>query len=164
MVGEMVGDCASSLRTVLFSSWCSCFIILYWFLLHNEVSQPHVHIPSLLSLPPTPCLYPTHPGHRRAPSWAPCAIQQAPTGYFTRGRVCMSVQPPNSSHRLFPSSGPQIHSLHLCLYSCPGHRFICTIFLDSKYVLVKLLSRVRLFATPWTVAYLSPLSMGFSRQ
>ena len=29
---------------------------------------------------------------------------------------------------------------------------------------VKLLSRVRLFATPWTIAYQSPLSMGFSRR
>ena len=29
---------------------------------------------------------------------------------------------------------------------------------------VKLLNRVRLFATPWTVAYQSPPSMGFSRQ
>ena len=31
-------------------------------------------------------------------------------------------------------------------------------------VKVKLLSRVRLFPTPWTVAYQAPLSMGFSRQ
>ena len=29
---------------------------------------------------------------------------------------------------------------------------------------MKALSRVRLFATPWTVAYRAPLSMGFSRQ
>ena len=29
---------------------------------------------------------------------------------------------------------------------------------------MKLLSHVRLFATPWTVAYQAPLSMGFSRQ
>ena len=29
---------------------------------------------------------------------------------------------------------------------------------------VKLLSRVRLFATPWTVAYQAPSSMEFSRQ
>ena len=29
---------------------------------------------------------------------------------------------------------------------------------------VKLLSHVQLFATPWTVAYQAPLSMGFSRQ
>ena len=28
----------------------------------------------------------------------------------------------------------------------------------------KLLSRVRLFATPWTAAYQAPPSMGFSRQ
>ena len=28
----------------------------------------------------------------------------------------------------------------------------------------KLLSRVRLLATPWTAAYQAPLSMGFSRQ
>ena len=29
---------------------------------------------------------------------------------------------------------------------------------------MKLLSRVRLFATPWTVAYQAPPSMGFSSQ
>ena len=31
-------------------------------------------------------------------------------------------------------------------------------------VKVKSLSRIRLFATPWTVAHQAPLSMGFSRQ
>ena len=31
-------------------------------------------------------------------------------------------------------------------------------------VKVKSLSHVQLFATPWTVAYQAPLSMGFSRQ
>ena len=34
----------------------------------------------------------------------------------------------------------------------------------SRDFVVKLLSRVRLFATPWTVAYQGPLSVGFSRQ
>ena len=34
----------------------------------------------------------------------------------------------------------------------------------SMKVKVKSLSRVRLFATPWTVAYQAPPSMGFSRQ
>ena len=29
---------------------------------------------------------------------------------------------------------------------------------------MKLLSRVQLFATPWTVAYQAPRAMGFSRQ
>ena len=32
------------------------------------------------------------------------------------------------------------------------------------YVPVKLLSHVRLFATPWTIAHQAPLSMGFPRQ
>ena len=35
---------------------------------------------------------------------------------------------------------------------------------EALVPLLKLLSRVRLFATPWTVAYQAPLSMGFSRQ
>ena len=34
----------------------------------------------------------------------------------------------------------------------------------AKSVKVKSLSRVRLFATPWTVAYQASQSMGFSRQ
>ena len=33
-----------------------------------------------------------------------------------------------------------------------------------SYRKVKLLSRVRLLATPWTAAYQAPLSMGFARQ
>ena len=38
------------------------------------------------------------------------------------------------------------------------------IVLDYLKVKVRSLSRVRLFATPWTVAYQAPPSMGFSRQ
>ena len=34
----------------------------------------------------------------------------------------------------------------------------------GKNSIVKSLSHVGLFATPWTVAYQAPLSMGFSRQ
>ena len=37
-----------------------------------------------------------------------------------------------------------------------------TACIQSMKVKVKLLSRVRLFATPWTVAYQAPRSMGFS--
>ena len=35
---------------------------------------------------------------------------------------------------------------------------------DIMKMKVKSLSRVQLFATPWTVAYQEPQSMGFSRQ
>ena len=39
-----------------------------------------------------------------------------------------------------------------------------SIIMSMKWSQVKSLSRVWLFATPWTVAYQAPLSMGFSRQ
>jgi len=43
--------------------------------------------------------------------------------------------------------------------------FRCTVkWFSYTWSEVKSLSRVRLFATPWTVAYRAPLSMGFSRQ
>ena len=70
-----------------------------------------------------------------------------------------------------PSPTPRVYS-----ESCPS-RWWCHPTISSSVVpfsslplsifpsiKVKLLSRVRLFATPWTVAYQAPLSMGFSRQ
>ena len=62
------------------------------------------------------------------------------------------------------------------LYSVTKFASICDLILISQVLCfcsafnflqrkkVKLLSHVRLFATPWTVAYQAPLSMGFSRQ
>ena len=48
---------------------------------------------------------------------------------------------------------------------CSNYPTIALISHSSKVkVKVKLLSRVQLFATPWTVAYQAPPSMGFSRQ
>ena len=54
--------------------------------------------------------------------------------------------------------------LYLSVYS-KSHTFnpLCDVYFLSE-VKVKSLSRVQLFATPWTVAYHPPLSMGFSRQ
>ena len=43
-------------------------------------------------------------------------------------------------------------------------RFVEQEILTNQKVKVKSLSCVRLFATPWTVAYQAPPSMGFSRQ
>ena len=37
-------------------------------------------------------------------------------------------------------------------------------FLGEECKVVCVLSRVQVFATPWTVAHQAPLSMGFSRQ
>ena len=52
--------------------------MLCWFLTYNKVNQLYVHIYPLPLKPPThPHLTPL--SHRRAPSWAPCVIQQVPT-------------------------------------------------------------------------------------
>ena len=47
---------------------------------------------------------------------------------WTAARVYVSVL---LSQLIPPSPSPCVHSLCLSLYSCPTHRFICTIFLDS---------------------------------
>ena len=44
------------------------------------------------------------------------------------------------------------------------HMLILFCMLLYIKVKMKLLSRVRLFATPWTLVYQAPPSMGFSRQ
>ena len=102
----------------------------------NWISYMYTYIPSLLDLPPTPTPNPTHLGHHRAPSWAPCVIQQVPTSYLFYTWQCRYVNPNLSIHptppSLFPC--PHIHSLQLRLYSCPANRFIYTIFLDSTYM------------------------------
>ena len=46
----------------------------------------------------------------------------------------------------------------------PEKEFRIMIVSEVKWSEVKSLNCVRLFATPWTVAYWAPLSMGFSRQ
>ena len=60
-----------------------------------------------------------------------------------RGRERRETDGNGSSVLLLTNSCPEIH---------------------SQAVKVKSLSRVRLFVTPWTVAYQAPPSMGFSRQ
>ena len=61
--------------------------------------------------------------------------------------------------------------LHLCPTLCNSTDCICQVSLSMGFsrqeywpVPVKLLSRVRLFAIPWTLAYQAPPSMEFSRQ
>ena len=50
----------------------------------------------------------------------------------------------------------------MCLFTI----FVLAAFLTYLFLVMKVksLSRVRLFATPWTVEYQVPPSMGFSRQ
>ena len=70
----------------------------------------------------------------------------------------------NLSHPFLPLLCPQVSSLCLCLYFCPANRFISTSFLDSIYMCsVQSLSHVWLFATPWTAARQTSLSITISQ-
>ena len=68
-----------------------------------------------------------HLGYHRAPSGAPCAIEQVSIGYlfyWWHAHTSVSI----SVSQFIPPPYP----FHLCvLYSCPGNSFISTIFLDS---------------------------------
>ena len=111
------------------------------FPLYNKVNQLYVyiypHIPFLLHLPlalPIPPLQVVTKHGADLPGLCRCFPLAV---YFTFGSVYMSML---LSHFVpacpSPSPCPQVHSLHLCLYSCPAPRFIRTIFifLDSIYM------------------------------
>ena len=109
----------------------NCFTMVCQLLLYNNVNQLYIYIhPNISSLL---CLTPTLPippiqvdtKHRADLSLLcgcfPLAI------YFTFGSVYMSIP---LSHFVpaypSPSPCPQVHSLCLCLYSCPAPRFFRT--------------------------------------
>ena len=67
---------------------------------------------------------------------------------------------------LFKIFNWRIIALQCCVIYCHTFTWISHRYTWVSYVCkwVKSLSRVRLFATPWTVAHQAPPSMGFSRQ
>ena len=91
------------------------------------------HIPSLLHLPPTlpiPPLQVVTKPRADLPVLCSCFLLAI---CFTFGSVYMSM-PLTHFVPAYPSPSPcpQVHSLHLHLYSCPAPRFIRTFFfLDS---------------------------------
>ena len=63
-----------------------------------------------------------------------------------------------AAHQASPSMG---FSMHCVLNMRDG---VCWLLLFVQFISVQSLSRVRLFATPYTATYQALLSMGFSRQ
>ena len=96
------------------------------------------HISSLLHLPPSHPPYPTPLGVTKHVADLPVLCSCFPLAiYFTFGSVYMSMP---LSHfvpaYLSPSPCPQVHSLHLCLYSCPAPRFFRTFFFFRFHIYV----------------------------
>ena len=119
----------------------NCFTVLCQFLLYNKVNQPYAyiypHIPALLSLPPTPPIPPLQVVAKHQAD-LPVLCGCFPLAvYFTFGSIYMSV-PLSHFVPAYPSPSlcPQVHSLHLHLYSCPAPRFFRTIFFLIPYICV----------------------------
>ena len=115
--------------------------MLCQFLLYNKLNQLYIytypHNPSLLCLPPTLPIPPLQVDTKhRADLPVLCGCFPLAI-YFTYGSVYMSTL---LSHFVLaypsPSLCPQVHSLRLCLYSCPAPRFFRNFFfsLDSIYM------------------------------
>ena len=120
--------------------------MLCQFLLYNKVNQLHVyiypHISSLSRIPrtiPIPLLQVVTKHRADLPVLCDCFPLAI---YFAFGSVYMSML---LSHFVAaspsPSPCPQVHSLHLCLYSCPAPKFFRTVYfflllllLDSIYM------------------------------
>ena len=92
----------------------------------------HIYLPSEPSSHHPVSSLQVSTGHWGQP---PCLYGSLPPAIcLTRGSVYMSAL----FSKLIPPSPsllyPHIHSLCLCLYSCPADRFISTVFLDSIYM------------------------------
>ena len=88
----------------------------------------HASPPSWTSLHPTPILLLWVITEHQ--SELPVLCRNFPLAiYLTHGSECTTISQ-FVPHLLLPSLCPHIHSLCLRLYSCPGNRFICAIFLD----------------------------------
>ena len=124
------------------------------------ISHNHIHIPSLLSLPPA-CPHPTPLGHHRAQAGLP-VLEQLPLS--AAAAAAKSLQSCPTLCDPIDGSPPG--------YPVPGIlqtrtlEWVAISFSNAwKWkVKAKSLSRVWILATSWTAAFQGPPSMGFSRQ
>ena len=89
----------------------------------------HMSPHPLLLEPPSHPPYPTPLGHHKAQSSSPCAMLLFPTSELFYIWWYIYVDATLTSPQLPPPIPcSQVHSLGLCLCSCPATRFISTIF------------------------------------
>ena len=112
--------------SIIALQWCISFCFITKWISYTYTYIP-ISPPSCISL--TPSL--SHPSRwwQNTELISLCGCFPLAT-YFTFGSVYMSV-PLSHFVPAYPSPSlcPQVHSLHLCLYSCPGPRFFRTFYL-----------------------------------
>ena len=103
-------------------------------LVQQHESAIHIH-PLPLEPPPHPSAALSAIAEQRAEP--PVLFSSFPLAIcLARGGTCISVMLPQFTPPSPSPPFPPVCSLRLCLYSCPPARFICTIFLESIYILI----------------------------
>ena len=119
------------------------------------MNQPWVSMcsPSWTPLPPPSPSHPSGSSQCTSPEHPVSYIEPGLEIYFTYDNIHVSM----IFSQIIPPLVSPTESKRLFFISA-------SLLLSCTWSEVKSLSRVRLFATPWTVDYQTPWSMGFSRQ
>ena len=129
--------------------------------------QGYACSPSWTPLPPTSPYHPSGSSQCTSPKHPVSWIEPGLVTHFIYDIIHVSMPfsqiippspSPTESKRLFYTS------VSLLLSHIQGYHYHLSKFHIHAFSSVQSLSRVRLFVTPWTVAYQSPPSLGFFRQ
>ena len=117
-------------RRIVASQYCGGFCCTT-----TWTSCLYTSVPSLLSHPPMSLPHPIPPPRSsqstRLSPLGRAAVSHQLSVLPTVGYVFPATLSMHPTFSLPPPRCPQVHPLHLCLYSCPASRLISTIFLDS---------------------------------
>ena len=107
------------------------------FLLYNRMNQlSYTYSSCLMRLPPTPSSHPSRLSHStRLSSMYYIAISHQ-LSFVHMGLYICQWQALNSSYTRLPLLCPQVHSPHLCHFSCPLNSFLSTIPTFHVYALM----------------------------
>ena len=91
-------------------------------------------------------------------------VSELGTNPIPGSSTLMTSSPPKGYTSKYQHTGSWV--FNICIFRGAGGREVTqtSVYSPLPLIKVKLLSRVQLFATPWTVAYQASPSMGFSRQ
>ena len=109
----------------------------------------YTYISSLLDPPSHP--HPLPPVHHRAPSWAPCAIQQIPTSYVFHTQLYIYVKPNCPIHPTLPFPPTPWPHIRLCLFNRGMTHILPCAWQPQVNLCVGWTAQVCHFSSFWTI-------------
>ena len=135
---------------------------MLWFLPYINMNQPCVHVSPILNPPPSSFLkvhlgeFPGNPMVK-----TPCFHYQGPCSIpGQRTKIPQAARHSQKAYTMKVTFSINVYNIEPFHYPM----CVCVCVCVRARACVSRFSHVRLFATLWTVAHQTPLSMGFSRQ